>query len=182
MESVYQGLTSVGQCRLWPNTAKHVMTKKREDLGEHINLQRASQAHTRDKSVVCSIVLSLARSPWRTEGATAQGPGQYQSWGQYQDQRQKLLSQRYSSSTWGPASRVIGPIPNIRDWGFMINDPQAIAKLAQRMSTCQIKVREGARGLRDFTRVYKIQWPMHLASLLAWITGWLSFWKKSPRK
>ena len=105
VDSVYLGLTSIGQSRLQPDTMKHVVAKIKEVLMVHIRLERVPQACTRDQSEVCSIVWSSVRSPQRTEGTTLQGPDQSQSWGQSQDQRQRSSGQRHRFSTQGPCSK-----------------------------------------------------------------------------
>ena len=155
MESVYQGLTSVGQSRLWPDTVKHVVAEIKEDLKEHISLHRVSQAppETRAKYVPLPnlwldphrglkallhrvLVNSRAEVDPRTKGrgfkARDTGP-------QPRD----------------PSPRVLGPVPRIGDHGIMMNDPQAMAKLAQRMRTQWIKVGKGVRGLRDVAGAYR---------------------------
>ena len=42
VESVYQGLISIGQSRLQPGTTKHVVAQIKEDLKEHISSNGAS--------------------------------------------------------------------------------------------------------------------------------------------
>ena len=99
VESVYQGCTPVGQSRLQPDTVKHVTAEIKEDLKKHIRSHRSSQAPTRDQSEIHFTVWSLARSPWRTEGATVHVPDQYHSW------RQRSPNQRHRSKTWRPCSK-----------------------------------------------------------------------------
>ena len=105
VESIYQRYISIGQSRLQPSTGKLVITEIKEDFVEHIRSYRAPQAPTRDQGKVCSTAQSSARAPWRTEGATAQGPGWSQSQGwRSLSRRWQSTSHRHRSESCRPCS------------------------------------------------------------------------------